>query len=1172
MKTKCLFLGLLLAAFVAHAQFSYYTNHNAIVITGYTNYGGAITIPSNINGLPVVAIQGFGFEDTGITSVTIPDTVTNIEAQSFSPNSTLRSFTVATNNPAYSSVGGVLFDKSGATLVEYPPGLIGAYTIPGSVTSVADDAFAATYSLTSVSLPTTVTNLGATAFGYCFSLLTFNIPASVTSIGPDEFLNCYNLTSINVATNNPAYASPGGVLFDKSETTLIDFPAGLGGTYNIPSGCTTIDTNAFFLCDYLTNVTFPPSVTTLDDGAFADCAFPAITLGGGVNYISPSAFSGNIELQAINVNSTNTTFSSLNGVLFNKNQTTLVEFPPGLTGGYTVPDSVTSVGTSAFKDSLVDDVIIPGNVAVIGELAFQGCGGLTNVTMSNGVASLGLAAFADCSELATVTIPASVTYLPANLFAYSGLVSVYFQGNEPGSDASAFYGDSATVYFLAGTGSWGPEFDGLTTVMEDAPNPNGALSITILPAGAAVAGAQWQVDGGLLQPSEATVVGLSVGQHTVSFAPLSGWTPPGNEQVSVAANTTNTATGTYSQTATPASDFTYLTNGSAITITGYIGTNGSVLTPTTINNLPVTEIGYDAFSGNTTVTSVTIADSVMNIGDFAFSSCTVLAGLTVSANVADIPFGLCEDCWSLTDVALGSNVTVISDFAFASCSALNTIALPNSLASVGENSFVGTALTSVTLPAAVTNVSDGAFLECFDLPAIGVSASNTTFASESGVLYTKDLSELVEYPDGRPGSSYVISNNVKTIAKAAFEYCNLASVTLPQGLTNIGDSAFEGSFALSGVVLPTNLLSVGDAAFGLCSSLTSINIPASVVNLGAVPFTACQSMTAITVDAGNRNYTSAGGALYNKSETELIEYPGGLTAPFAIPNSVGDIGAQALASCEITGLTIPASVTNIEIYGVYNCSYLTSVTIGDGLQNIASGAFEDCYALTNIVLPDTLTNIGDYAFAFSGNMAGAYFEGDALPDDSTVFFGENKMTVYYLPGSTGWGPTFGTAPTMMLPEITATAQPDSGPAPLDVVFNAATVNNWNWNFGDGATSTLRDPSHTYPAVGNYIVALVETNNAGLPMAGDSISISVTNNPAPRFSGLNLVGANISFDCSGGLAGSKYVVLFTTNLSMPLNQWQPVATNMPSASGPFSLILTNTFSPTNAAGFYVLQSP
>jgi hypothetical protein len=1176
MKKVLFFLGLLCLPHSVQAQFSFTTNNGTIIITGFNSYGGAVVIPSTITGLPVVDIQGPGFEDKGITSVSIPDTVTNIESQEFAPNPTLTNFIVASNNPAFSGVGGVLFSSNGTTLAEYPPGLSGSYAIPGNVTSVADNAFAACYSLSGVTIPPGVTNLGATSFGYCFSLTNITIPSGVTSIGPDTFINCSNLVAINVAATNPAFASVAGVLFDKSQTTLLEFPTALGGSYIIPNGCVTIGTDAFILCDTLTNITMSANVTTLDDGAFADCAgLTRITLGAGVSSISSTAFGGDTALIAINMNSTNANFSSLNGVLFNKTQTTLIEYPPAVAGSYTVSATVTAIAPSAFADSAVQNVIIPGNVATIGLLAFQGCGSLTNVTMSNGVSSLGVVTFANCPNLATVTIPASVTNLPENLFAYCGLVSVFFEGNAPASDPSAFFGDTPVIYYLAGTSGWGASFDGFTTVAQDEPNPNGALAVTILPGGAVLAGAQWQVDGGVLQPSGVTVLGLSVGTHAVSFTAAPGFETPSNQVVSVTANATNSASGTYTELAAPASDFTYVTNAGTIIITGYVGPGGSVLMPSTINGFPVGTIASDAFSGDTTLTSITIAESVTNIGDFAFSSCTGLEAATLSDGVTNIPFGLFEDCFRLSQVTLGSNVASLADFAFTSCSSLNSVTLADGLTNLGYEAFDATALTNVTIPASLTTIGQGAFLQCFQLHAINVSPANPAFSSAGGVLYNKNQTEMVTYPDGMTGTSYIIANTVTSIGASAFQFCSLATVSIPDSVTNIGASAFESCADLSVVVLPPNLQSIGDTAFGLCPNLTSITIPASVSTLGAIAFTGCQNMSAITVAAGNPNYSSLGGVLYNQAGTVLIEFPGGPTGTFAVPPGVQDIGSQAFAACQLTGLSLPSTVTNIDPYGIFNCSFLNSVTLCDGLLNMGIAAFEDCYQLTNIVLPATLTNMGDYAFAFSGNMVGAYFEGNAPPDDSTVFVGENQMTVYYLPGTTGWGSTFGGAPTMPLPGISVSANPTHGPAPLPVAFTAAAVNdsnnpvlNWQWTFGDGAISSARAPLHTYTNLGSFIAALVETNNAGLPISGQALEIVVTQAPLVLGS-LAVSGPNLVLDASGGLSGHTVIVLASTNLALSLPQWTPMATNTLAANGNFSLTLTNAVNTKLPATYYVL---
>ena len=478
------------------AQFNFITNNGAIIITGYTGPAGPVTIPASTNGLPVTAIEGpAGFEDKGITSVAIPASVTNIQAGEFAPNTVLTTFTVDSTNQVYSSAGGVLFDKIQTTLFEYPPGLSGSHIIPGSVTNIGTSAFSACYYLSSVTISSNVTTIGPQAFGFCFGLTSVAIPASVSSIGPEAFLNCHSLTTFTVDPGNAFFSSVGGVLFDKNQTTLITFPVGLSGSYAIPNGVITIGTGAFFLCVDVTSVTMPASVTALDDSAFGDCSgLTSITLGAGVNQISTSAFGGCTQLTAINVNSTNPVLSSINGVVFDKSQTTLIQFPPGFPGSYTTPGSVTSVAPYAAEDCALSTVTLTAGVTNIGELAFQGCGNLTNVTILSPVTSLGVFTFADCSKLATVIIHGGVSSFGVDAFVYaSALTGLYFTGNAPTQpDPSTFTGDtSATVYYLAGTTGWSSSFGGLPTVELEpiaiTANPtNGPAPLTVSFAAAAV--------------------------------------------------------------------------------------------------------------------------------------------------------------------------------------------------------------------------------------------------------------------------------------------------------------------------------------------------------------------------------------------------------------------------------------------------------------------------------------------------------------------------------------------------------------------------------------------------------------------------------------------------------------------------------------------------------------
>ena len=189
----------------------------------------------------------------------------------------------------------------------------------------------------------------------------------------------------------------------------------------------------------------------------------------------------------------------------------------------TIPTSVTSIGDGAFQDcTRLTGVTIPNSVTTIGAAAFNDCS-LTNVTIPNSVTSIEDEAFYNCTSLTNITIPASVTNIGLWAFADCDLLTgVYFQGNVPslGSGSGVFADDpNATVYYLPGTSGWSSQFGGRPAVMLNPPNPDGSLQVTLSPAAAITNGVQWQVDGGVAQSSGATVLGLSVGNHTVTFSP-----------------------------------------------------------------------------------------------------------------------------------------------------------------------------------------------------------------------------------------------------------------------------------------------------------------------------------------------------------------------------------------------------------------------------------------------------------------------------------------------------------------------------------------------------------------------------------------------------------------------------------------------------------------------------
>ncbi|MDR0715131.1 MAG: leucine-rich repeat protein, partial [Bacteroidales bacterium] len=284
---------------------------------------------------------------TEIGTLIIHEGVTNIGNSTFFNYIGLTGINVDASNAAYSSVDGVLFNKEQTTLIIYPTGRAGSYVIPNSVTTIGEDAFAYCSGLTSVTIGNSVTTIGNSAFAYCSGLTSVTIGNSVTAIGENAFGDCSELESVI-----------------------------------IPNSVITVSTWAFSNCSGLTSVTIGNSVTTVGEYAFSGCLnLTSITIPNSVSTINNFAFFLCSSLTEINVDDTNAAYSSVDGVLFNKGRTTLIIYPGGKAGSYDIPNSVTTVGYSAFYDcNSLTSVTIPNSVTTVDNYAFDGCNGLNSVT------------------------------------------------------------------------------------------------------------------------------------------------------------------------------------------------------------------------------------------------------------------------------------------------------------------------------------------------------------------------------------------------------------------------------------------------------------------------------------------------------------------------------------------------------------------------------------------------------------------------------------------------------------------------------------------------------------------------------------------------------------------------------------------------------------------------
>ena len=367
----------------------------------------------------------------------------------------------------------------------------------------------------------------------------------------------------------------------------------------------------------------------------------------------------------------------------------------------------------------------------------------------------------------------------------------------------------------------------------------------------------------------------------------------------------------------------------------------------------VTRIGDYAFYDCTELMSVEIPEGVTQIGESAFACCQSLESVTIPGSVTEIGEGAFESCDSMMVLELASGLKCVGAFAFSECVALRELVLPNTVERIERSAFAGTILqelvipsnvqeigdnafngcirlssltlsegirvieemafsncsdlTEVLIPASVECLGDGVFSDCLAMTQIAVAPESEHFVVRDDILYSKDLSVLVHYPASKEEQEFTIPEEVRKIA----------------GL------AFASNYFLMEVMLGDHLEEVGSYAFARCSSLSFMSLPAQTTRLGASPFHDCTMLLEIEVDPNNPCYSSIDGILYNKEQTQLIQYPAGLYDDFyKVPDTVREIAENACYDAQdLEVLKIPAGVRKIGDMAFAFCDQLRDVEI-----------------------------------------------------------------------------------------------------------------------------------------------------------------------------------------------------------------------------------------------------
>lgn len=644
-----------------------------IYIRRYIGSSAAVTVPDTIDGAPVVGIWFLGIgAPLTLTSITIPDGVIELGEGVFLQTPSLTNIIIGAGVVYLPSLehctrlSNITIGK-GITDIGYRTffGCTGLtrITIPDNITNIGDDAFAGCTSLTNILIPGSVTHIGSGAFQDCTSLSSVVMLNGVISIGDSAFAGCTNLSTLYMPDSVSSIAEVYG---------------------------------SFYGCP-LTDITLPSGITNIANGTLGGCnALVNLTLGSGVTSIDINAFQDQVHtnLTSLAVNSSNTTYYSVDGVLFSKDPNALIKYPMHKAGGeYTVPDGVTAIGSGAFTF---------------------------------------------CESLTNITFPSSVTNIGDGP-SCPNLKRLYFNGNAPDADWVSGSGPTGLcIYYLHGTTGWESGFFQVPTrssVPFTYTTNNGTITIT--------------GDAGNMPENYFAIIPDTIdGLPVTSIGDYASWEDSRSIILWMIGVTIPNSVTNIGISAFAGCSFTNITIPDSVTAIGAGAfCDNRSLTSVTIGN-GVTDIGEDAFSVALSLTNVTFGTNVANIGQEAFFFCTNLTSVILPNSVTNIgpnAFAIsgltsitipdsCISiegmafylCFGLTNVVMGNSVTRIGNMAFERCSFSN-ITIPNSVTNIDAFAFIYcTNLVSITIPSNVISIGNWSFWGCTNLTSVTILNSDTS--------------------------------------------------------------------------------------------------------------------------------------------------------------------------------------------------------------------------------------------------------------------------------------------------------------------------------------------------------------------------------------------------------------------------------------------------------------
>ena len=948
---------------------------------------GVYTVPDT-----VVTIRENAFQCSRyLTRVTISSGVKNIGDTILDQCHQLTQIQVDEENPYFADGGqGILFDKNLTTLLQYPAGRKDTeYPIPAGVTRIAEKAFHYNGAIQKVTIPDSVTAVGDSAFAVCRQLKYVEIHGMHMDFGKSVFEG----TNANLAI----YAKRGGdaqtyASMEKYSFYAMDTlsPCGdsvfwrldedgtltISGTGEMQNYSTAGQTAAPWYSKriHIKHLVIEEGIVSVGKYAFCECTeLASVQLPSSLKKIEIGAFRMCSALKDIQI-----------------------------------PGSVTEIGVQAFKACLkLEEIRIPPSVTVINQDTFGNCLDLKNVYLSEGLESIGEGAFAWCKSLKSIQFPQSLRTIGRSAFSNSVLEEILIPAGVEDIHSDVFsqcvnlrainVADDNAVY---SSDDRGVLFNKDKTELIRYPRGNKSEEYIIPDTVRVIAAGSFDSCNWLSRitiPPSVEIIGkgafITYGSlRTIKVDKRNPYFSDGGKGILFNKDGTILIQVPHSYTT---GEYTVPDGVQVIGESAFKG----LFVKTLIIPASVHTIRNCAFENTSKLTEVKIYGQNVSLGTELFRANTKkptifgYAGSTAEEyadsdgckfTVLDPPVVVTpvepdEVRWELDDkgvltisgkgstphwsdpaevpwndrrgeilrVVIEDGVAEISNYAFYQCTALQEIMIGASFKSLGKWSL----------------------WDCRALTAIRVSEGNPSYAADKfGVLFNTKKTVLIYYPRGAASVSYTVPDGVTEIGENAFDNCvYLETVSLPETVSVIGDSAFYHCTALKTMALPANLTEIGKYAFAGCGALTEIRIPASVEKIGKLAFHHCDALTAIHVDEKNKRYVSdSEGVLFTADKSTLIRYPAGnRREKYSIPEEVVRVEESAFDGCRAKEIYIPASMKQIAAHAFCFSSNLEQIQFPASVTDIGNHAFRYCRALTRAQVSGMEVMFGDDVFAVS---------------------------------------------------------------------------------------------------------------------------------------------------------------------------------------------------------------